>query len=110
VSDVSGGKRLYPRVEYSIPLYDRTNPPGTPLASQQTADQIYRLIALMEEAAQEHEVDTNDGDWFHVCLQPADPPMDQCAEHQLTFWFDIPNQAKWDNSALAERNRKHGIS
>jgi hypothetical protein len=73
------------RVEWSIPM-------------DNYADQIYRLLAIMEAKAQEYGVDTGYGDWFraevreyeHADAIKAYLPESQPGKYQLTFWFEIP--------------------
>lgn len=88
MSNVSGGRRVYERIEYSVPLRGSQYPDGHPMLPQATARDIYGLLGRMENAAKAHGIDTNCDDWFHVSALEDD---------KLVFWFDLPKNTRWDN-------------
>jgi hypothetical protein len=74
------------RVEWSIPMSGY-------------ADDIYRLLKVIEESAEEYNIDTGAGDWFTAEIRPyafrdhvsayLDDPV-EAPQFQLTFWFPKP--------------------
>jgi hypothetical protein len=85
MSNISGGRRRYERVEFEVPLQG-CQPSSTPSGARD----IYGLIARIEDAAKERGVNTNYDDWFHV---------DAYEDDRLVFWFELPNATKWVNES-----------
>lgn len=85
MSDISGGRRNYGRIEYEVPLRCNTvtGSSGHQWAGARAVDDLLRR---MRQAATEHGIDTNHDDWFHI---------DAYEDDRLVFWFDIPDSAKW---------------
>lgn len=83
MSNISGGRRQYARIEYEVPLRG-SQPSSTP----DGARDIYSLLRHMEGAAAKYGIDTNYDDWFHV---------DAYEDDRLVFWFELSDETKWIN-------------
>lgn len=87
MSEISGGKKTFARIEYSVPLSaDYTN--GTGWTSWAGNRNIHDLLFHMEEEAKKYGIATNFDDWFHVTAFEDD---------RLVFWFEVPDSQEWVN-------------
>lgn len=78
MSEVSGGRRIYERVQYSVPL---NGGEGDAIRN------LYDVLRNLERDAEELGINTGYDDW--ACYTND--------EHGLTVWFEVPGSARWNN-------------